>query len=253
MSEKRLFLYLIVLCVVFISCENKHPMENDNCVISGLVTTNNQNSIPNGIKITLQNISDKSVKYIAVTGDDGTFMFRNVEAGNYYLTAEKEGFKWIWMVDDGIINHNDQNVILRANDVKNIEIYMSTSWDYSLEFKLSLTDMGGNPIDNSVHVQKFATTLSFKLYNGTDKNQSWSIDNINNCFVSDDIGVHRENVFCNFTPQSGTLKSGDNVVLVGVINQNIWNVYKNYPYYVYGELFFLNSLKQKNITLDIDF
>ena len=248
----------IILIVIFVglsSCksDNNNHVEI-NAQVVGIVECMNQTwSQPNGVKVVLSNQSDNSIEHIAVTGSDGHFQFDDIEAGVYSIEAIKEGYEWIWMVDDGVVNHRDNLIQLIAGKTKEISILLESNSSSSLTFNLKFTDVNGNPIDGSIKIPKYTTTVAFKLYNGTDESHSWSVGSLNHCFVSDDRGMKLEYIFDDFTPMEGTLPPGNNVVLVGTINQKIWSVYTNRPYYVYNTMDIYSGITHQSITLKIDF
>lgn len=239
---------LLLICLFGIyGCKEKEQ-PNSSCGINGIVDASN----PNGIKITLTSLSDNSLKHVAVTNSIGEFLFRDIEAGKYTLEAAKDDYRWIWMVVDGSVNHSDHIIDIQEGQIKEVKILMTNTSLPTMDYELSLTDMYNNPIENSVHVPKYSTIISFKLYNGTDVSHSWSVWHTNDCFVSDDRGFYSVKLFDDFSPISGTLEPGDNITLVGKINQDIWNIYDNSPGYVYSTLYFWLG-KDKEVTLSIDF
>ena len=247
--KKPSLYYLLVLLVCFVGCNQNQPSKAT-CGINGTVTTYDEK--PQGFKITLISIADNNVQYVAVADANGRFVFRDLDAGRYTIKAEKQGYDWVWLNDDGHISNYNREIELKDGQIKEIAILMkktSSSYDtYELEF----TDMYGKPIGTSINVPKYAATISFKLFNGTDSNHSWSVMHTKDCFVSDDMGVYSEYVFDDFYPTSGTLKPGDNIVMVGKINPDIWSIYDNSPYYVYSTLIFYIG-ETREVTLNIDF
>ena len=207
----------------------------------------------NGFKITLEDASDPSIQHTAITDAKGQFNFQDIDAGTYTINAEKKGYSWVLMVDDGKPNHTNRKIELMGGKTKEITISMRTEQSYgSSDYELDITDINGNPIRGRVKIPKYSTTVAFRLYNGTDKAHYWSVLYTNDCFVSDDIGAYLEYVFESFSPTSGTLESGQDVVLIGKINQDIWSIYKNSPHSVYNTLSFWIG-KTKEVTLDIEF
>lgn len=253
MSIERFALHITMLIVFAFTGCTETTSDISLCSIEGKVNvSSNSWSKPNGFKITLRSITDNSIQYIAVTGDDGGFQFRDIVAGTYSLNAEKEGYRWIWMTVDGNVNYRNKEIKVQDGEIKNIEILMENSSNPVSDYKLILSDIQGNPIEKSIHVPKYATTVSFKLYNATDMAHTWDVSYTDKCFVSDDRGIDYEYIFSSFTPTSGTLNPGDNVVLIGTINPKIWTIYSNYPYRVLNELCFQLG-KLKYVTLNIDF
>ena len=207
----------------------------------------------NGFKIILEDASDPSVMHTAITDAKGYFIFQDIDAGIYTIDAEKQGYSWVLMVDDGKPNHSNRSIELKGGKTKEITISMKTEYTYSWsDYGVDIMDINGNSIKGSIKIPKYSTTVAFKLYNGTNTSYNWSVLHTNDCFVSDDIGAYSELVFKSFTPTSGTLKPGDNVVMVGTINPDIWTVYQNSPRYKYNTLSFWVG-KTVDVTLDIEF
>lgn len=247
MYNKKVSLWAVICSVIFLlGCVKEEPVV-EKCVINGTIN----HSHPNGVKVTLESVTDPSLKYIAVSDANGAFEFQDVLAGTYSVDAIKDGFGWVWMVDDGVVNHKDRLIELIGGRTKELTIYLNGGAGF-LDFLLELTDISGNPIEDYVYVPKYSTMVSFRLYNRTDRSHSWSVSNIDRCFVTDDRGINLEYTFSSFSPTSGTLEPGESVVLVGRINQEIFNVYTNYPYYSINELDFFSGWS-KTVSLDIEF
>ena len=244
MMCRRITLSSIVLTfmLLLLSCSKEEPRLSG-CSINGTIDHKN----PNGVVITLQNVSDPSVKHVAVSDTKGYFGFQDIMAGTYSIDATKDGYKWIWMVDDGAVNHRNKLIELKGGQSKEVTIYMSGGASIT-DFQLELTDINGNPIGNSVSISKTTTTISFRLFNGTGSNQAWSVGHTDQCFLTD--GHDMEYVFSSFGPTSGTLKPGDNVVVIGAINSKIFNIK---PWQSYTEIIFYSGADHKSIAIDIDF
>ena len=233
---------ILTFVLLLLGCSKEAPKVTG-CSINGTIDHKN----PNGVVITLQNVSDPSVKHIAVSDMKGGFEFQDIMEGTYAIDAAKDGYKCIWMVDDGVVNHRNRLVELKGGKSKELAIYMSGGSSIT-DFQLDLTDISGNPIGNSVSISKTITTISFRLFNGTGNNQAWSVGYTDQCFVAD--GCDLEYVFSSFSPTSGILKSGDNVVVIGTINNKIFNIK---PWQSYTEIIFYSGADHKSISIDIDF
>lgn len=244
MMYSRITLSSIILTFVLLllGCSKEETKETV-CSINGTIDHRN----PSGVVVTLQNVSDPSVKHIAVSDTKGVFEFHDIMEGTYSIDATKDGYKWIWMVDDGVVNHRNRFIELKGGQSKELAIYMSGGSSIT-DFQLDLTDISGNPIGNSVSISKTITTISFRLFNGTGNNQAWSVGHTDQCFVTD--GRDMEYVFSSFSPTSGTLKPGDNVVVIGTINNKIFNIK---PWQSYTEITFYSGADNKSISIDIDF
>lgn len=231
----------------FCRCSREQPTPVG-CGINGIVETYDNN--PNNFKIIIEDASDASIQYVAISGKNGEFSFRDIDSGTYSIEAEKDGYRWIWMNDDGEINHSNRIINLMDGQIKNLKILMGTN-SSSGTFDLELTDIFGNPITNSVHIPKYSTTVSFRLINKSGQSHSWGIDD-RYCIVYGDRGAY-EYIFSYFNQKSGTLNPGDNVLIVGTINQEIFNIYTSAPSSVFNQLNFTCGFGHKEVLLDIDF
>ncbi len=216
MSNRGIALFVILLGLFwFNSCNKEQPVVVDKCGIDGVVDVGTTAfSHPNGIKVSLESVSDPSVKHIAVTDANGGFKFRDIEAGQYAVNAEKEGYRWIWMVDDGVVNYRDRIIELSGGQTKDLKILMNGEVD-----ALDITDMNGNPI-TKIGIPRNASTISLRLFNGTQSSHQWELE-YDRCYVATTFEF--EYVFSSFNVTEGTLAPGDNIVLVGTINPNIFS------------------------------
>ena len=215
MSTRGSVLCAILLCLVlFNSCEKEQPVVGK-CGIDGVVDVGTTYySQPNGIKISLESVLDPSVKHTAVSDANGQFKFRDIEVGSYSVNAEKEGYRWVWMVDDGVVNYRDRIIELSGGQTKDLKILMNGEVD-----ALDITDLNGNPI-TKIGIPRNASTISIRLFNGTQSSHQWELD-YDRCFVATSFEL--EYVFSSFNVREGTLAPGDNIVLVGTINPNIFS------------------------------
>jgi hypothetical protein len=216
MSNKGFALFVILLCLFgFNGCNKEQPVVVDKCGIDGIVDVGTTAfSYPNGIKVSLVSVSDPSVKHVAVTDANGAFQFRDIESGSYSVNAEKEGYRWVWMVDDGVVNYRDRIIELSGNQTKDLKILMNGEVD-----ALDIIDLNGNPI-TKIGIPRNATTISIRLYNGTQSSHQWEFD-YERCYVATTFEL--EYVFSSFNVREGILAPGDNIVLVGTINPNIFS------------------------------
>ena len=245
--NKKVVLWAALCSMLILFGCNKEEPTSEKSAINGII----DNSHPYGVKVTLQNESDPSIKYVAVSDANGSFEFRDIEPGIYSVDAVKDGFRWAWMVDDGVINHKNRLIELSGGKTKELKILMGGGPTF-LNFQLELTDIYGNQIGESIPVPKYATTVSFKLYNRTDRSHQWNVNNIDRCLVFDDLGIYYEYTFSSFNPTSGTLAPGDNVVLVGTINQAIFDIRTGIQWPYFNELEFYSE-GSKKVLLNIDF
>lgn len=232
MYKKLQILGIIIYALLLLLSCDKEVIVERNATLHGSIENIHHETHNYGFKITLENISDPSLKYVAISDRNGAFVFNDIIAGAYSIDAVKDGYgiKWVWMIDDGEVNHRDRLVELKAGQIKELTITMSEYYNSSnSQFKLDLTDVSGAPIENSVFIPKYSTTVAFRLYNGTDKEQIWSVDFTDSCFVSGFLNYqyYFERIFSSFSQTSGRLKPGDTVVLVGTINQEIFKIIDN--------------------------
>lgn len=212
-------LRIIVLMVgafLFHGCEKTQLAENKSGIDGVIVVGGASYEVPNGVKVTLTNQADNSIHHIAVSDYNGKFIFRDIDAGSYIVDAVKQGYRWGLMIDDGVMNPYDRVIELTENTIKNLRIQLwGDDYGTSDAFDLDITDMKGEPLTKIV-IPKDATTVSFRLFNGTQKVHGWEIwYNL--------VSVGAERVFTSFNISDGILEPGDNVVLVGYINSNIFD------------------------------
>lgn len=201
----------VILCVV--GCTNEQALTTANCGINGSISVS-------GAKITIVSVLDASVQHVAVSDANRNFYFRGLEAGSYIIKAEKDGYEMGHIILEGntILGKNQQKIIeLKEHEIKEITISMSPI-DVSSIGRLAFTDMSGNQLNN-ILIPQNATTISLRLFNGTQGRCHWKI-RYDGCFGS--IGFDVEYLFSSFNVSEGYLEAGDNVVLVGYINPNIF-------------------------------
>lgn len=213
-----LILLLLVSCLF--GCDKKSDSVNSaNSGINGYVQTGSLWH-SNGVKITLESISNKSIKHIAVSNADGNFYFRDLEPDTYIISAEKEGYEMDYiLLEKSILGSNKpKKITLAENEIREISIYMSPIKISELG-QLEFTDMNGNPL-NKITIPHNATTVSMRLFNGTQSKKYWQL-RYESCFGT--IRFLQVDVFSSFSINEGVLEAGDNVVLVGYINPKIFS------------------------------
>lgn len=222
MSIKGLAKSLIFLCLVgFFGCQDKEQLKIGTSGVNGKVTINaNYYLAPNGIKVSLTKEDDSSIKHVAVTDATGSFQFRDIDAGTYVIDAVKEGYRMGWIIDDGTVNPYDKYVELEDNKIKDLQVQMwGEGYGETDVFDLSITDINDKPLSR-IGIPYGATTISFKIFNGTQKKHNWDLQ-YNRVYVT--TGWDFEYVFTSFNITEGTLEPGDNVLLVGYVNPNIFS------------------------------
>ena len=232
--KQRVFCLLAVCMLSFFGCKDKNKEEPDSQTagINGLIdVTEVYTNHPNGFLITIESLSDDTERHSAVSDSNGKFSFRNLAIGKYAINVEKEGYKRAWMVDeDKIVSSGVNTIELTKNQIKNLKIHMEEIYSTD-KGALDITDLEGETI-GQIDISNKATIVSFRLYNGTQSTHSWSLDDrycFGNIGLSDIVKV-----FTSFNLTEGTLAAGDNVVVVGYVNQDIFS-----PQFqlVHGEIF----------------
>jgi len=246
---RKVFIFgAIIFGLLFLGCDKDDVEMVEQFVVKGSVIGSGAKT--NGVKVSLENTNDSSLKYVVVTDGYGYFEIQDIVGGIYNVDASKNGLNWGWYKDGNYTNQNDR--FIDVYDNKDLIIYLMGS-STSYHFGLDLTDMNGSPIGNSISIPKYTTTVAFRLYNDTNSAHSWAVYNTNTCFVSDDIGYNSERIFSSFSQTSGTLKPGDAIVLIGTINQGIFSVFQRSPRYKYSTLDFHSGFNSKDVYLDIEF
>lgn len=216
-NRKSLLGFLLCVILFFAGCSKEEEVLYKHCGITGTIDVESSPwNHPNGFRVTLENVSDPSIKHVAVSDVYGGFRFKDIEAGTYTIDAEKEGYRWVWMVDDGEVNYRDHLVELDGDQIKNISIYFDNS---AHQDALEITDVNGSPM-TKIMIPRNATTVSFRLFNGTQASHTWELE-YDRCYVATTFEF--EYVFTSFNITGGTLASGDNVVLVGQVNPRIFD------------------------------
>lgn len=217
-KSHSLILLLLVSCLI--GCDKKSDsISSANSGINGYVQTGSLWH-SNGVKITLESVSDKSIKHVAVSNENGNFLFRNLESDTYRISAEKEGYEMDYiLLEKSILGRNmPKEIALAENETREITIYMSPTQISELG-QLEFTDMNGKPL-NKITIPHNATTISMRLFNGTQSRKSWQLE-YEYCFGT--IRFLQVNVFSSFSISEGVLEAGDNVVLIGYVNPEIFS------------------------------
>lgn len=216
-GKKLLLGFLFCTIVLFIGCSREEEVQYNHCGINGTIDVGSSPwSHPNGFSVTLESVSDHSIKHTAVSDAKGRFGFQDIEAGIYTINAEKEGYRWIWMIDNGDVNYRDHLVELDEDQIKDISIYFDNS---AHQDALEITDINGSPMTRII-IPRNATTISFRLFNATQTSHTWELE-YDKCYVATTFEF--EYVFNSFNTTGGILASGDNVVLIGQVNPRIFD------------------------------
>lgn len=217
-----------------------------------------------GFKITLTHANGKEQVQVIVTGQDGVFCFTDVVPGNYIIEANKEGFDCDYIAINGTIKYNKSSEIqVVSNETTDVTFRMMPNSSY-MNSELTITDAYGNPIGNSITISKYMPTISIKLLNETNKDISWSLQS--QCYLqgardtviggySGFVGYDMYYIFSNISPTNGTLSPGENVLIVGTINENIYALDRFSSQQTTLSLFIQGNVtsKRKDIELDLPF
>lgn len=246
MISNKLYLVLALLTLLGASgCSSEKDVPATHFVMGKVMCAGGQ---PNAVKVSLENVEDPSLKYVAVTDVSGCFSFDEVLEGSYKMDAEKKGLILKWYKDGALLNGIDP--IIRIDGSKDLTLFMMGE-SYNYGFALEITDVNGKPIKDGFKIPKGASTIAFVLKNPTSQNQAWMIRNL--CFVSDDIGATIEFVFNSFSKTSGNLKPGESILVAGGINENIFTVYERSPRYSHLYFTIYDNYGSKDLSLDLDF
>lgn len=226
LDRLRLMMYKgVTLCIVVLFCsmllcgcsEEVITQPGSGSIEGSIVLSGGQDDHPNGFKVTLQSTTDQSLKYIAVSDANGSFHIDGIEAGTYSVDTEKEGYEWVWMVVDGQLVYFNRLLEIAENQTVQLEIRVSSN-HVGAHDGVDITDMSGSPITRIV-IPRNATTISLRLYNGAQASHTWALY-YDKCFVTSTFDM--EYVFSSFNVTEGTLAAGDNIVLIGTVNQKIF-------------------------------
>lgn len=248
--NKILLLVAMGGMLAFLGCTEKEPVV-EKSVVYGTI----KHDYPYGIKVVLEGVTDSSLKYVAISDDNGFFEIRDIVPGIYSIDAIKEGYGWIWMVDDGVVNHTDRLIELKGGQTKDLTIYLGGGGSKELE----LTDINGNPINDRVYIPKYTSTVSFRLFNGTDRSRSFSVSHADYCSIYctyEPYTYGGMDIFTSIGPLSGTVNPGESTVIVGIIDQDFYDFCtESSPDYYYHSLnFYLGgtSVIGRDVLLDFD-
>lgn len=248
MIYKKLLLILAVVSLLCITgCGSEEPVD-ESCQVRGYIDGNGGDIA--GTKVTMQNVKDISLKYVAVADGAGMFEIKNMASGTYVVSASK-GDSQLSSVEDGSGTVRNNQVTLRSGETTTLFIYM-TKPGITTNFDLTLTDMNGNPVNDDVNIYRSTTTVGFRLTNNTNNRCLWDISNVGHCFVTDLYGMKYEPVFSSFGPTEGTLQSGDAVLIMGIVNPEMFNMTDGYINDLYATITFSLGISHKEIRFKIN-
>ncbi len=239
---------IIPLLLIFSACDKEDPRIE--CSIYGAISSTSNN----GVTVTLESTSDSSDKLFAVSDEKGKFEFHHVPEGRYSVSATKEDCQWVLMSYEGVPNHRDRFIDVEGSQDKTLTISLSDIIHGGLSFKLELTDYFGSPIGTSISIDSTMTSVSFRLYNGTNDIHSWDLRGTDDCFVeiSDPVEyqMSTEKIFTSVSPLSGKISPGEKVYIIAAINPEI---FKNPDHTIirYSQIDFYDGFASRSITLNI--
>lgn len=252
--SKKILIVLLISFSLFISSCGKEEPSIATCDIQGLIECD---AASNAIKITLKNISEPDLEYVAYSDIYGMFEIQEVREGKYSVDANKDNYSLSRIVLDGHVFPRNGIIDINGTTTKDMVLFMTKPFSDYYDFKLDITTLSGEPIKNTIKIPRFTSSTALRLYNGTDESQSWSIDT-DNCFVFASGEYFFEYIFSSFNPSSGTLQPGQTVEVIGLFNQDIYNYTPYFPDYpgtlmAYSTLIIYNGLASKDVKFDIDF
>ena len=240
-----LFFFAVMICSV--ACKKKEYSKYG--IVKGIVTSTIGES--QGFKVSLIEANSLQTIQVIVTEENGSFSFSNVAAGTYKIDVQKEGFYYV----DNLNNE----IHVEANQIIEVNIQMRPNSSY-LNGELKITDANGNTISNRITIQKYTPIIALRLYNETTQNISWSL-NGNFCQLQgarDTIvgnyhgftGYDTYPIFSDLSPHSGTIYPGENVLVIGTMNQNIYTL--DYFSYKYTTLSLSLSTSRHSYKIELD-
>lgn len=177
---KKLGLFLGVLFASFFFLLNACTKEEKETVgsIQGIVTNASTNEPIQGV-----NISLSPTGLSAVTGSDGRYEFKNLEAGQYTVQGVKAGYE-----------SNTKNITIVAGNISSGDMVLNPA---VAEYKINVDYLDFGTAFSS---------LNFKIINTGSLAVSWSI--------SESLG------WLTATPSSGNLNAGQEVVVMVTIDRD---------------------------------
>lgn len=224
--KKYLFSLLCLLAIILASCSHEEAVPEsriNGCICPGAV---HNSSGMKGFKVSLEDPAGVESSQVCITGDDGTFSFSNLKQNKYYINAQREGWEWDRLVcgegkedwDNLTYNHNvtlGHDINIQSGQVLKAKIFM---YKESVNNEFTITDISGKPISR-IMVPNGATTIGFKIYNGTLEHKYWHVGSSMNDIIYSDLN---EYVFEQIVPSEGTLAPGDAVLVSIIVNPEIY-------------------------------
>lgn len=216
--KARLNIILTVSLIILLCSCQKIDDKTETSTIIGNVEFISYSAIPGAVKIQLQSASDASDNDIAYTEQDGSFIFKDVKEGFYFITPTKENYSWVWTVvnDNDPIHRNssDKKIKVGAGEIVKVDILMSISNVNTLSF----LSPKGEPI-NKLVINKGEGSISFVLFNGTGSARSYSV----RCGCLFKTTFDAFELFSSINPSSGSLSPGESVMITCNIDPRVYN------------------------------
>lgn len=233
--NSRFITLLFLLTLLLASCQKTE--ETKTGTINGKISFISLDAARGAVKVQLQNASDASDTDIAFSEQDGSFTFKDVKSGFYYITPTKDGYSWIWtVVNDNQTVHklsSDKRIKVVAGGITDLKILMGGS----NEDELSILTPQREPI-NKLEINKGEGSASFVIFNGTGTERNFSISC--RCLFKESFDAF--SLFTSISPSSGKLSPGASILITCNIDQRVYN----------GELFYYDDIDiTNNIINDI--
>lgn len=183
MKNKLIFFIFAVLCTVFlITCSSDAEVTSTTGLISGSVVDKTT-----GEPIAVANVKLQPSGRSTVTGSDGAFEFRDMDAGKYSVSVTKEGY-----------NSGEATVTVTADNTTECHILLQRIPSVVTADR-ELLDFGSNYSTN---------TLSFNIVNNFYESLEWEI--VNNCVWITSV-----------SPESGELTHSKTATIVVKIDRDL--------------------------------
>lgn len=224
MSNKKLLFFVLIATLLLIGCSKKQEIVYNQCGIDGVITDWSLSPNPSAVLVSIENSSDNTQTHTAVSDGDGKFRFRDIVAGKYKISIKKDGYGIWGTTIDGVLAHHNRWIELQDNKIKNLEIIIKNE-NQPFEH-LDLSDIYGHPINESIHITKYSPVVAFKLHNGTSNSLCFNVSNSENCFIYCTCMPYTYGmlyIFKSFSPTSGEVKPGEEVVLIGEVDMDFYD------------------------------
>ena len=214
--NSRFITLFFLLTLLLASCQKTE--ETKTGTINGKISFISLDAARGAVKVQLQNASDASDTDIAFSEQDGSFTFKDVKSGFYYITPTKDGYSWIWtVVNDNQTVHklsSDKRIKVGAGEIVNVKVLMSGS----NEDALSILTPQREPI-NKLVINNGDSSASFVIFNGTGTERYYSLI----CRFLFKESFDAFPLFTSISPSSGNISPGESVLITCNIDQRVYN------------------------------